>query len=456
MTTSCRATLPEIKEPPCFSRHSSDQPDMYQSNRAPSSFFDLPLKLLSKIGHCTEDADLLSVSQLDSSFEIIFMDIFFKRTKMVDYGDSSLFLAPRCNILRSAPGVAMLLHEVLGHKEQLPVHLTLQMGDLLEYPSQVYCIANAISTFSSVDLLHGEEEQVTRDGRLPGAVVRFLASLGSCDEIQITKSWVSSGEAVQPIPELPTTHDFSPYLSRVKDLMEGVLSVKISGEFLASGHLKNVCTILMQGEEVRSFTVDNIEQGLFDEFQPFINFPALRSLHLGAHAGPLIIPPIFFLRHSKLRSLCLSSHTSSISQAPSLSAPQIFPRLDRLSVSTDYLSWKLMDPALTELYVKPHTIRASSGEFCSAIDSISRCLVMATNNGHRGMVSVRFPDFNGVSRQGIHTSSCTCSKPGLVSNIRRLAIETTTFDLIFLVTIDHIQLLHKLTFATIDFAGTLA
>lgn len=149
------------------------------------------------------------------------------------------------------------------------------------------------------------------------------------------------------------------------------LHSNISGEFIASGHLKNVWTILMQGEEVRSFAVDNVEQGLFDEFQPFINFPALRSLHLGAHAGPLVIPPNFFLRHSKLCRLCLSSRTSSISQAPSLSPPQMFPCLDRLSVSTDYLSWRLADPASAELYIKPHTIRASSGEFCSTTTAIA-------------------------------------------------------------------------------------
>ena len=40
-----------------------------------------------------------------------------------------------------------------------------------------------------------------------------------------------------------------------------------------------------------------------------INFPTLKSLRLGAHTGPLAIPPIFFSPpYSKLRSLWPSSH----------------------------------------------------------------------------------------------------------------------------------------------------
>ncbi|KIJ95805.1 hypothetical protein K443DRAFT_65440, partial [Laccaria amethystina LaAM-08-1] len=225
---------------------------------------------------------------------------------------------------------------------------------------------------------------------------------------------------------------FSPYVLHIKHLMEGVLSVHISGEFMATESLRNVCATLMQGEGVGSLTVDNIEQELFDKLQPCINLPALKYLRLGTRAEPLLIPEQFFRRHPRLRRLCLSSCATPLSQTASCAPPQIFPCLDHLSISTSYMPWKLKDPALAELYIEPYAIRASSTKLCSVIDSISRTLIMVINNGHIGSVSVRFPDFNGVSAEHMHAGGCSCSKTGPVSTIRRLIVEATTFDLVFL------------------------
>lgn len=367
------------------------------------------------------------------------MKIFHKRTSIVEYGTSSLFLTPRCDILQSGAAVAMLLRKVLGGKETRPrpVHLTLHVKDLLDHPFQVYSIVEAISSFSSVDLqFDSEDEQAIQDQRLPGAVIGFLASLGSCDEVSITPSWTTSSfnKGIQPVQKRPPAmQGFPPYLLDIKHLMEGVLSVHISGEFMATESLRNVCATLMEGEGVQSLTVDNIEQELFDKLQPCINLPALKYLRLGARAKPLVIPEQFFRRHPRLRRLCLSSCATPLSQSPSCAPPQIFPCLDHLSISTSYMPWKLKDPALAELCIEPYAIRASSAKLCSVIDSISRTLIMAINNGHSGLVSVRFPDFNGVSAEHMHTGGCSCSKTGPVSAISRLIVEATTFDLVFLV-----------------------
>ena len=370
------------------------------------------------------------------------MKIFLKRSSIVEYGTSSLFLTPRYGILQSGAAVAMLLRKVLGGKETRPrpVHFTLHVKDLLDHPFQVHSIVEAISSFSSVDLqFDSEEEQAIQDQRLPEAVIGFLASLGSCDEVSITPSWMpskswtpsSSNEGIQPGQKrLPAMQGS---LLHIKHLMEGVPSVHISGEFMATESLRNVCATLMQGEGVQSLTVDNIEQELFDKLQPCINLPALRYLRLGARAKPLLIPEQFFRRHPRLRRLCLSSCATPLSQTASCTPPQIFPCLDHLSISTSYMPWKLKDPALAELYIEPYAIRASSAKLCSVIDSISRTLIMAINNGHSGSVSVRFPDFNGVSAEHMHRGGCSCSKTGPVSAIRRLIVEATTFDLVFLV-----------------------
>ena len=105
------------------------------------------------------------------------MKIFLKRSSIVEYGTSSLFLTPRYGILQSGAAVAMLLRKVLGGKETRPrpVHFTLHVKDLLDHPFQVHSIVEAISSFSSVDLqFDSEEEQAIQDQRLPEAVIGFL------------------------------------------------------------------------------------------------------------------------------------------------------------------------------------------------------------------------------------------------------------------------------------------
>jgi hypothetical protein len=64
---------------------------MYQSSRAPAAILGLPPQLLSEIGQCADDDDLLSVCQLLFHLEGALTEIFLREQELLSTGHHLYF-----------------------------------------------------------------------------------------------------------------------------------------------------------------------------------------------------------------------------------------------------------------------------------------------------------------------------------------------------------------------------
>ena len=397
---------------------------------------------------------------------------FIKRTKVIEYGTSSVTVSPSDTLLQISAGIDNLLWMVLASNKEC--RLCLESVHLIRYKPEVERIVKGISSFLSVEIRFPVEDKQTKEEmkRLPHAVLQVLAFLGSCDEVRIVPSDVSFSQELEeevstipspsfasspshsegfsedilspelegrfstfPFTSLPSPpsdsgifrEDLSEYLPRLQQVMNGVQTLHIIsgifGELNITGLLREICPFLLRGQGMQSFLLVFATPEFFRDIEPLIDFPGLKSFELYMSIPMMLISPEFFARHPALRRLSLNSYEDDYCPTIENNPLQVLPSLEYLRLSANYRSWKLMDPAsFNELHFDLNGDFPSVDDFCSSVDSLSRPLQTMVAHNFTGQVTIQIPPLTDIPIEHFTSSGCKCFILGPILEIHTLVV----------------------------------